>query len=195
MESVSLVTQRLILRQWHDTDARAFAAINADERVMEHYPATLSRQESDSLALRLQVRIAEQGWGLWAMELRETGGLVGFTGLQRPPFEAHFTPCVEIGWRVAYEYWGNAFAPEAARAALAFGYERLGLGEIVAMTTTTNLRSMRVMEKIGMTRDSADDFDIPLYPAGHRLRRFVLYRKRADESGGTYAKAARPVIA
>ncbi len=100
-------------------------------------------------------RFEENGWGLWALELRETGEFIGFTGLQRPPFEAHFTPCVEIGWRLAHAQWGD---------------------EIVAMTATTNRNSMRVMEKIGMTRDPADDFDIPVLPEGHRLRRHVLYR-------------------
>ena len=176
---MTLTTERLILRPWRDEDFEPYAALNADPRVMEHYPATQSRAESDLGALRIKTRIEEQGWGLWAMELRSTGGFVGFTGLQRPHFEAHFTPCVEIGWRVAYDFWGQGLAPEAARASLAYGFEQLGLDEIVAMTATDNLRSMRVMEKTGMTRDPADDFDIPVLPAGHRLLRHVLYRKRA----------------
>jgi len=178
MSPSTITTERLILRPWRDGDFEPYAALNSDPRVMEHYPATQARAESDAGALRIQTRIEEQGWGLWAMELRATGAFVGFTGLQRPPFESHFTPCVEIGWRVAYEHWGLGLAPEAARASLAFGFEELGLDEIVAMTATPNLRSMRVMEKIGMTRDPADDFDMPRLPEGHRLRRHVLYRKR-----------------
>jgi RimJ/RimL family protein N-acetyltransferase len=177
--AITLTTERLILRPWRDEDFAPYAAINADPRVMEHYPATQTRAESDAGALRIKSRIEEQGWGLWAMELRESGAFVGFTGLQRPPFEAHFTPCIEIGWRVAYEYWGRGLAPEAARASLAFGFDRLGLEEIVAMTATRNLRSMRVMEKVGMTRDPADDFEMPRLPEGHPLRPHVLYRKRS----------------
>jgi RimJ/RimL family protein N-acetyltransferase len=179
----TLVTGRLILRPWREADFVPYAAINADPRVMEHYPKTLTRAESDAGALRIKARFEEQGWGLWAMELRATGTFVGFTGLQKPPFEAHFTPCVEIGWRVAFAHWGQGLAPEAARAALAYGFEDLGLTEIVAMTATQNLRSMRVMEKIGMTRDPADDFDIPVLPEGHRLRRHVLYRTRGIAPG------------
>lgn len=177
-EPATLTTERLILRQWRDDDLAPYAAINADPRVMEHYPATLSRAESEVSLLRQRTRIAERGWGIWALELRETGEMVGFTGLQYPGFEAHFTPCVEIGWRMAYAHWGRGLAPEAARAALAYGFEELGLDEIVAMTSLPNLRSMRVMEKLGMTRDPADDFDVPMLPEGHRLRRHVLYRKR-----------------
>ncbi len=176
MEPVTLTTDRLVLRQWRESDFTAYAAMSGDPRVMEHYPAALTRAESDASALRHQARIAEQGWGIWALELRSTGECIGFTGLQRPPFEAHFTPCVEIGWRVAYDHWGQGLAPEAAGAALVFGFETLALDEIVAMTATTNHRSMRVMEKIGMTRDPADDFDVPMLPEGHRLRRHVLYR-------------------
>jgi RimJ/RimL family protein N-acetyltransferase len=179
MTPASLTTERLILRPWRDEDFAPYAAINADARVMEHYPTTQTQAESDLGALRIKTRIEEQGWGLWAMELRSSGAFVGFTGLQRPPFEAHFTPCIEIGWRVAYGHWGHGLAPEAARASLAYGFEQLGLDEIVAMTATPNRRSMRVMEKIGMTRDPGDDFDMPRLPEGHRLRRHVLYRKSA----------------
>lgn len=182
-EPSTLITVRLILRPWREADFVPYAAINADPRVMEHYPKTLTRAESDAGALRIKTRFEEQGWGLWAMELRATGTFVGFTGLQSPPFEAHFTPCVEIGWRVASDHWGQGLAPEAARAALAYGFDDLGLDEIVAMTATQNLRSMRVMEKIGMTRDPADDFDIPVLPEGHRLRRHVLYRTRGVAPG------------
>lgn len=174
--ATTLTTERLILRPWRDEDFEPYAALNADPRVMEHYPATQTRAESDLGARRIKTRIEEQGWGLWAMELRSTGAFVGFTGLQRPPFEAHFTPCIEIGWRVAYDHWGRGLAPEAARASLAYGFEELELEEIVAMTALPNLRSTRVMEKIGMTRDPADDFDMPRLSEGHRLRRHVLYR-------------------
>jgi len=176
MEPITLTTDRLILRQWRPQDIPAYAAMSGDPRVMEHYPAIQSRAESEASLLRFQARIAERGWGIWALEDRASGETVGFTGLQHPPFEEHFTPCIEIGWRVAFERWGEGLAPEAARAALAFGFERLGVDEIVAMTSLPNRRSMRVMEKLGMTRDPADDFDVPMIPEGHRLRRHVLYR-------------------
>jgi RimJ/RimL family protein N-acetyltransferase len=127
----------------------------------------------------MRSELAERGFGLWAVEVPGVAPFIGFTGLSVPHFEAPFTPCVEIGWRLAREHWGCGYAPEAARAALSFGFERLGLAEIVAFTAAGNARSRRVMEKIGMTHDPADDFEHPSLPAGHRLRRHVLYRALA----------------
>ena len=169
-----LTTDRLLLRQWRDTDREPFAALNADPAVMEHFPRLVTREESDALIDRAAASIADHGWGLWAVEVRETGEFIGFTGLSIPSFEAPFLPGVEIGWRLAKGAWGNGYATEAALAALDFGFGPAGLTEILSFTATTNLPSQRVMQKIGMTH--AEDFDHPRLPAGHRLQRHVLYR-------------------
>jgi RimJ/RimL family protein N-acetyltransferase len=169
------------LRAWRDEDLAPFAALNADPLVMEYFPATLSRAESDALAARVRNEMAERGFGLWAVEAPGVAPFVGFTGLAVPRFDAHFTPCVEIGWRLAREHWGRGFAPEAARAALAHGFERLRLDEIVSFTAVANARSRRVMEKLGMTHDPSDDFDHPSLVVGHPLRRHVLYRIRRGD--------------
>ena len=171
-----LETERLLLRPWRDDDLEPFAALNADPRVMEHFPSLLDRAQSDAAAGRVRAHFEEHGFGLWAVEVPDTCSFVGFVGLAVPRFEAPFTPCVEIGWRLAHEHWGRGYAPEGARAALRFGFEPLGLEEIVSMTVPANVRSQRVMEKIGMTRDGQGDFDHPLIPEGDPLRRHVLYR-------------------
>jgi ribosomal-protein-alanine N-acetyltransferase len=169
-------TDRLLLRPWCDDDAAPFAAMNADARVMEHLPAPLSREESDAFVTRIRAHWAERGFGLWAVEVPGVTPFAGFVGLMAPAFEAHFTPCVEVGWRLAAEHWGKGYAIEGARAAVAWGFGQLGLGEIVSMTVLANVRSRRVMERLGMTRDPGDDFDHPRIPLGHRLRRHILYR-------------------
>jgi ribosomal-protein-alanine N-acetyltransferase len=171
-----LRTDRLLLRRWSDADREPFAMMNADPRVMEHYPHALSRDESDDFVDRIEAHFEERGFGLWAVEIVGVAPLVGFVGLQVPRFDAHFTPCVEVGWRLAHEHWGHGYASEAARAALASGFHDHDLDEIVAMTVPANTRSMAVMQRIGMTRNPADDFDHPRLPEGHRLRRHVLYR-------------------
>lgn len=171
-----LRTDRLRLRRWLPADRGPFAALNADPRVMEHFPAALSREESDTLVARIEAHFDQHGFGLWAVEISNVTPFAGFVGLSVPRFEAHFTPCVEIGWRLAAEHWGCGYATEGARAALAFGFDVLGLGEIVSFTVPANLRSRRVMERIGMVHHPADDFDHPALPEGHRLRRHVLYR-------------------
>jgi RimJ/RimL family protein N-acetyltransferase len=172
----SLRTERLLLRPWRDDDLDAFARLNADPRVNEYLPGPLTREESDAAARRLLAHFAEHGFGFWVIELPGTTPFIGFAGLSVPRFEAHFTPCIEIGWRLTAAHWGRGYATEAARAALRFGFERLGLVEIVSFTVPENRRSRAVMERLGMTHDPADDFDHPLLPAGHRLRRHVLYR-------------------
>jgi RimJ/RimL family protein N-acetyltransferase len=169
-------TERLLLRRWLPMDQEPFAALNADPRVMEHFPSTLSREQSDALVEQIEASFDQNGFGLWAVEVPNIARFVGFIGLAVPRFEAHFTPCVEIGWRIAPEYWNRGYASEGARAALAFGFETLQLEEIVSFTVPGNLRSRRVMEKIGMEHNDADDFDHPLLPPGHPLRRHVLYR-------------------
>jgi RimJ/RimL family protein N-acetyltransferase len=170
-------THRLHLRFWRDEDLSAFAALNADPRVMEFFPKPLERAESDALVARIRDHFTRHGFGLWAVEVPGVADFVGFVGLSVPQFEAHFTPCVEIGWRLSCEHWGFGYASEAARAALDFGFGRLALDQIVSFTVPANRRSRGVMERIGMTRAPADDFDHPALPEGHPLRRHVLYRR------------------
>jgi RimJ/RimL family protein N-acetyltransferase len=173
---VEPVTQRLLLRRWREEDREPFAALNADPVVMEHFPARLSRAESDAFLHRIAEQLDQRGWGLWALEVRATGRFIGFTGLAVPRFQARFTPAVEVGWRLARAAWGFGYASEAARAAVAAGFAEVGLDEIVSFTAVGNARSRAVMERIGMTHHPADDFDHPALPQGHRLRRHVLYR-------------------
>jgi RimJ/RimL family protein N-acetyltransferase len=153
-----------------------FAAMNADPRVSEYLPTPLSRPDSDAKVAGIQGHFDKHGFGLWAVEIPGLAPFAGFVGLTTPRFEAHFTPAIEIGWRLAAEHWGRGYATEGARAVLAFGFEVARLEEIVSITVPANARSRRVMEKIGMTRNPADDFDHPLLPEGHPLRRHVLYR-------------------
>lgn len=167
-----LRTERLLLRRWNDADRAPFATLNADPRVMEHFPALLTRTESDALVDRIEAGFQEHGFGLWAIEL--DGSFVGFTGLSVPTFEAPFLPGVEIGWRLAAEAWGRGVATEAARAALADGFERVEVREVLSFTAAVNVRSERVMQRLGMRPDGA--FDHPRVPAGSPLRRHVLYR-------------------
>ena len=171
-----LTTDRLLLRQWRDSDREPFAALNADPAVMEHFPALQTREQSDDLIDRNIPELDGRGWGLWAMEVKDSGEFIGFTGLNVPTFEAPFLPGVEIGWRLAKGAWGNGYATEAARAALAYAFGPAGLDEIVSFTATTNLPSQRVMQRIGMVHDEAGDFDHPRVEDGHRLQRHVLYR-------------------
>jgi RimJ/RimL family protein N-acetyltransferase len=171
-----LVTDRLVLRRWQHSDLAPFATLNADPRVTQFLPGTLTRDASDRLAARIAAHFDAHGFGPWAVEIRDVEPFAGFIGLSIPDFEAPFTPCVEIGWRLAAGHWGHGYATEGARAALRFGFETLGLREIVAFTVPENARSRRVMEKLEMTRDVADDFDHPSLPDGHPLKRHVLYR-------------------
>jgi RimJ/RimL family protein N-acetyltransferase len=164
-----LRTERLVLRQWRDEDRAPFAALNADPIVMEHFPSTMTREASDAFVDFNMAAIADRGWGLWAVEAE--GEFIGFVGLNEP----RFRPGVEIGWRLARRAWGHGYATEAARAVLAFAFGELGLAEVISFTSTTNARSQRVMERIGMTRDPAEDFDHPNV-TDERLRRHVLYR-------------------
>lgn len=173
---VALHTERLVLRRWLPSDKEPFARLNADPIAMEYFPSTLTTEESDAFADRVEAGFAQRGYGLWAVEVRGVSDFIGYVGLAYHDFPAHFTPAVEIGFRLAREHWGRGYAPEAARAAIADGFTRVGLEEIVSFTSHLNVRSIRVMEKLGMTRDPADDFDHPRVSSGHRLRRYVLYR-------------------
>ncbi len=169
-------TTRLRLRGWKESDRDAFAAMNADPVVMAHFPSALDRAASDAMIERMRAHWKVEGFGLWAIEMLGDGTFAGFVGLARPSFEAHFTPAVEVGWRLARPAWGHGYATEAAREALRFGFDTLGLEEIVSFTVPANTRSQAVMERLGMTHNAADDFDHPRLPEGHPLRRHVLYR-------------------
>lgn len=157
------------------------AQLNADPRVMEFFPQLLTREKSDDLVDRVEAKLLEHGYGFWAVEIPGVASCAGFIGLSIPPFEAHFTPCVEIGWRLAAEHWGQGYATEGARAAMKHGFETLNLREIVSFTTPENLSSRKLMEKLGMTHDPAENFDHPSFPANHPMRNLVLYRKLAGK--------------
>jgi RimJ/RimL family protein N-acetyltransferase len=166
-------TARLRLRQWRDTDRAAFAAMNADARVMEQFPAPLTREESDAMLERARTAIERRGWGNWAVERRDDAAFLGFVGLTVVRDEMPFAPAVEAGWRLAHPAWGQGYASEGGRAALRFAFETLGLERVVSFTASTNARSMAVMQRVGMAR--AGTFEHPALAPGHRLRPHVLY--------------------
>jgi RimJ/RimL family protein N-acetyltransferase len=178
-DRVELATPRLRLRRWRTEDLEPFAALNADLAVMEHFPSLLSREETAGSIERVEKHFENHGYGFWAVEVPSRAPFIGFIGLAVPGFEASFTPCVEIGWRLARPWWGQGFATEGARAALAYGFERLGLPEIVSFTVPGNVRSRRVMEKLGMKY--SEDFEHPRIQPGHPLRGHVLYRLARGE--------------
>ncbi|MFC5183445.1 GNAT family N-acetyltransferase [Actinomadura harenae] len=180
-------SERLVLRRWREDDRAPFAALNADPEVMRHFPDVMTRAESNALADRLDAAIEARGFGFWALEVAATGRFIGFTGLSVPRFDAHFTPAVEIGWRLSRDSWGHGYATEAARRSLDVAFSDLGLTEVVSFTAVENTRSRAVMRRIGMTRDPDDDFDHPNLPESHPLSRHVLYRvtpEKPDETAG-----------
>lgn len=189
---IELETARTRLRGWQPDDLEAFAQMNADPRVMEHFPAPMSREESDALAVRSQQNLERDGLGFYALEIKsntpdEPALFAGFVGLWRVPFEAVFTPAVEVGWRLPVWAWGQGYASEAARRCLAYGFEQRALSEIVSFTATLNQRSEAVMRRLGMSRVPALDFDHPWLAPGHPLRRHLLYRITREE----FAKQAQ----
>ena len=167
-------TERLLMRHWRDADRDPFAALNADPVVMRHFTGLIDRAECDAFIDRKQALLAAQGWGMWAVEMLSTSEFIGFVGLSSPVEDLPPAPCTEIGWRLAARYWGNGYAPEAARAALNVAFDGLGVAEVVSFTTTLNAPSRRVMEKIGMRHVPARDFDHPRTPGWHG-QRHVLY--------------------
>jgi RimJ/RimL family protein N-acetyltransferase len=171
-------TDRLVLRGWRVTDREPFARMNADPEVVEHLPHALERAESDALLDRLASEWDACGYGLWAVERRTDAAFLGFVGLHAPAFDAPFTPAVEVGWRLSRDAWGHGYATEGGRAALRFGFELLGLHEVVSFTIPANARSRAVMDRLGMRHDPCDDFDHPDLLADERMRRHVLYRIR-----------------
>jgi RimJ/RimL family protein N-acetyltransferase len=173
---VFLETKRLRLRQWVTGDLEPFSDMNQDPVVMEYFPGLIPREQSKSFVDKTHSLIEKQGYGLWAAEEIRSGEFIGFVGLSRPIFHAHFTPCLEIGWRLAHQFWGRGLAAEGAMAALAFAFDMLDEDEVVSFTADTNSRSIRVMQKIGMTEDVAGRFIHPALPKSHSLAPHCLYR-------------------
>ncbi|KTD25721.1 acetyltransferase [Legionella lansingensis] len=171
-----LSTERIVIREWQDSDLLPFALMNADSKVMKYFPARLTEQETRAMVERIQAHIQRHGFGLWAAELKATKEFIGFIGLNVPSFTAHFTPCVEIGWRLARSFWGQGLATEGGKAVLDYAFDKLHVQEIVSFTSERNKRSQRVMQKIGLSHDKKDDFHHPNLPIEHPLSWHVLYR-------------------
>lgn len=180
-------TERLIMRRWTAADREPFAAMNADPAVTRFLPAPISRAASDAMVDRIETGFQALGYGLWALERRDTGEFIGFTGLAVPRFEAAFTPAVEVGWRLRHSAWGNGYATEAGAEALRVGFDVVGLDEIVSFTVPANEPSRRVMQRLGLTHDPADDFHHPLLVPASPLRRHVLYRISRTRFAGSPA--------
>lgn len=181
-----LRTPRLLLRPWRDADLPAFAALNADPEVRRWFLGTLTREESDAQAIRIQEHIVAHHFGFWAVEVPSVASFVGFVGLQHVTFAAPFAPAIEAGWRLSRDHWGRGYAKEAAWAALSHGFESLGLAQIVAFAVPGNLPSRRVMERIGMRHEPGGDFDHPALPEGSPLQRHVLYRAKREERNSAH---------
>ena len=193
METLAILRgHRVQLRHWRVEDRDAFAAMNADPRVMAFFRSTLTRRDSDAMADRIERHFNEYGFGLWAIELPGSAAFIGFTGLIWARFNAPFTPAVEVGWRLAFEHWGQGYATEAARLALDFGFAIVDLPEVISFTAAGNIRSRAVMERVGMRRDPAGDFDYPGFPENHPQRRHLLYRLRPDTSRPAATGAPEP---
>jgi len=173
-------TPRLALRRWRQRDRAPFAAMGADPEVMRHFPALLTPAQSDAAIDRWNAQLAERGWSNWAVERRDTSEFIGYVGLTMPRWTLPCTPCVEVGWRLRREAWGQGFATEAATTCLRVGFEQLGLGEIHSFTAVVNRPSIAVMERIGL-RNLQADFEHPAMPEGHALRRHVIYRVTREE--------------
>ena len=174
MDPVTLTTERLILRPWQDEDLVPLFGINGDPESMRYFAAIMNRAESDAWAERLRAHFAEHGWGFWVVAEAATGDFVGVVGLMTIPWQADFTPAVEIGWRIGARFRRQGYAGEAARAALEFGFGMLGLESIVAFTVPGNAASWKLMEKLGMRHEG--EFEHPRLPEGHHYRRHLLYR-------------------
>ncbi len=180
-----LETNRLLLRQWKDSDLEPFVTLNADPRVMEFFPDTLSREYTDGMVQKCKERIAERGWGFWATELKETREFIGFIGLEEPNSGLTFEPCTEIGWRLSYRHWGMGYATEGAKKALRFAFEDLQKDEIVSFTAVQNTRSESVMKKLGMRRCEST-FEHPNVAEETGLKTHCLYRLTKEEWGRSF---------
>jgi ribosomal-protein-alanine N-acetyltransferase len=182
--SPELYTERLVLRRWLPSDRAPFAHMCSDPRVMEFMPALLSREESDAMIDRIEAFFDERGFGLWAVEVVGVSAFVGFVGLWVPRIDVAWMPAVEIGWRLAPEHWGHGYATEGGQAALDFGFDVVGLDEIVSFAAVGNVRSQQVMQRLGMVRDVDGDFEHPAMPQGDPLRPHVLYRLQRPQGEG-----------
>lgn len=185
--TVSLKTERLILRNWRESDFEAFCNMGADPEVMRYFPSTLTQEESLVVANKIKSYIEERGWGFWALEIPGQCDFIGFTGLHIPKDDLPCSPCVEVGWRLSKQFWGKGYATEAATASLQYGFSELHLSEIVAFTAATNVPSMKVMQRLGM-QNTGKDFDHPDVPLHSNLRRHVLYKI----TQGEFAKLNSP---
>ncbi len=173
-------TDRLILRTWIEADKFDYYLINQDPKVIEHLPSSITLEEASTFADKTNLHQSEKGFCLWAAELKSTGEFIGFIGLNYTNWPAHFTPAIEVGWRLGSKFWGHGYATEGALASLKFGFDKCGLNEIVSFTVPANSRSIKVMERIGMKRDIEGDFAHPKYPPEHRLSKHVLYKISKD---------------
>jgi len=183
-----LHTPRLYLREWRSGDLPAFAALNADPEVMKYFPKALTRHESDALVARIEQHFGEHGFGLWAVTLASDATFIGCVGLMKPSFDAHFTPCVEVGWRIAHAHWNEGYATEAASAAIKFAFTDFKLDSLVSFTVEANLASRRVMQKLGMHHSPADDFNHPRISQGDPLERHVLCRLSLEDWRAQHAR-------
>lgn len=165
-----------MLRQWKDSDLEPFAQMNSDSEVMRYFLAPMTRSETQDAVVRMRAALDQRGWGIWAVEM--DGEFAGMVGLNVPQWHLPFSPCTEVLWRLRKEFWGHGIAYAAASQAIEHGFSKVGLHEIVAFTTPPNLRSIRLMERLRFERDLEGDFDHPVVPEGHPLRRHVLYRKK-----------------
>jgi RimJ/RimL family protein N-acetyltransferase len=190
---IEFETDRLRLRQWIESDREPFASLSADPRVMEFFPNLLDRAASDAIVARLQAKIAERDWGWWAVASKANAQFIGCVGLNMPSIELPFSPCIEVGWRLAYEYWGKGYATEAAKGALAVGFERLNLPEIVSFTAIPNHRSRAVMERLGMEPET-ETFAHPSIPIGHPLCEHYLYRLSREKWRSIQSKDSPDIL-
>lgn len=178
MSEYIITSNRLGLRQWSENDHDAFAKMNADAKVMEHFPYLMTREQTDAYLKRIYAHFKEYGYGVYAVDVLESGEFIGYIGFSCPTWEAYFTPCVEVGWRLKSEHWNNGYATEGAKACLEYGFKSLGFDAIYSWTALDNLASERVMQKIGLIK--IDEFDHPRIQKGHRLERHVLYELKKD---------------
>jgi 3-dehydroquinate dehydratase/shikimate dehydrogenase len=184
MNFLRIESERLILREWNETDIEPFASLNCDPDVMQYFPKPLTTEESKQFIIKSNSILQEKSFGLWAAEIKSSSEFIGFIGLAVPTFEAPFTPCIEIGWRLAKKFWSQGYATEGARRVLQYAFDDLHLNEVVSFTSELNRPSIRVMERIGMKRDPNEDFYHPRVEKGHRLEKHVLYRLKKNDFPG-----------
>ncbi len=183
---ITLETNRLILRQWQQNDLVEFSKINADPIVMEYYPNTLNEEQSNNMVNYLKSLITERSWGLWAVEIKNNRQFIGFVGLHEPTHDLPVTPCVEIGWRLAREYWRQGYATEAAEQCLRFAFEQLKLQQVYSFTSVVNKKSATVMARLQM-KNMESNFQHPILPENHLLREHVLYKITAEQWCSAYS--------